>query len=965
MVCAVEEDGRGSAFPDLAPSPPSSGEDLPAYLDLGSLGICLYRVDVRTEQATYSPSSRSFLRLLGYPLERFLDARFWLSIIHPEDQAIWEEAHEKLLQGGRSYCQYRILKQEGAVRWLSDKAEAVIEEGKIARFEGVLQDLTAEIETKQRLARKYQELFALYSIAQTSSQTLNQERLMVLSLEKILQVLGAEAGAIFLFEPDGETLRLRAQQGWNPEMVRILSMIRWGESAAKRVVVSQDLTWIQADSSLAGIVAMSLRDQLQPSVSVPLLYEETCHGILFLRLHPAWTPQGQDLSVFQAVGLLLGQALGNTKLHQQVERELARRKALSGLLRLSEVTPDVAEEEMPQAASAPRPSAVARGAQEMVLSLLDASSSPAYLLTWEGILLSSNQAGADQFGLSRNDLIGRSLWDFLSADAAATQRRILEETYTHRQPIRYQETREAKVFTNTLFPLPHHGGVDGLVLYQEDISEELWLVRELQQGRADLRAILDTSPDIIALIDRSGAILAANRKAYLFLGKKPQPISGQKTEGIVPSVVPESYRKMAETAALDGHQVAFEERIDDHDIEFRIFPILDAGEGVSRLALFARDISERKRIEQENEQLKEEGFFFLLRESSEDIGLIQDGKLIYANPNLARLLGEVSPGSVLGRDLVDYIVEADKNKVSSALQRYQNHSQKTGEPLELILRRANGGEVPIEGTLQGVEFRGARCALFRGLDISARRRTEQALRRETAKKITGELTAGIAHQIRNPLFVISLSVQSIEKKLPAKDPQRRLTQAILDKVHKLDEVTADLVHLGKYHQLHTTNASLRRRLELALILIRAPANAQRVKVVRRYGLNLPRAWIDEAAMDEVFANLFTNALEAMPEGGLLTVETSLDEEHNELLVRIQDSGCGIPKAVQERIFIPFSTTKESGSGLGLVFCQRIVEEHGGRLTFQSEVEGENHGTTFQIALPLSRLALGIRSGENG
>ncbi|MCX5976452.1 MAG: ATP-binding protein, partial [Coprothermobacterota bacterium] len=69
--------------------------------------------------------------------------------------------------------------------------------------------------------------------------------------------------------------------------------------------------------------------------------------------------------------------------------------------------------------------------------------------------------------------------------------------------------------------------------------------------------------------------------------------------------------------------------------------------------------------------------------------------------------------------------------------------------------------------------------------------------------------------------------------------------------------------------------------------------------------------------------------------------------------------------VQENIFVPFSTTKESGSGLGLVFCQRIVEEHGGRLTFQSEAEGEGRGTAFQIALPLSRPALERRDGDNG
>ncbi|MEI6309454.1 MAG: ATP-binding protein, partial [bacterium] len=341
------------------------------------------------------------------------------------------------------------------------------------------------------------------------------------------------------------------------------------------------------------------------------------------------------------------------------------------------------------------------------------------------------------------------------------------------------------------------------------------------------------------------------------------------------------------------------------------------------------------------------------------IVVVQDGRLVFSNPVVTKMIGYTSE-ELFSLSFVELIHPEDRALfLERDTKRLGSDESASRYLFRLISLPGDIKWVELNTVL--IQWGGQPAALIFLIDIGAR----EQLKRETAKKITGQLTAGIAHQIRNPLFIISLSVQSIEKNLPAKDPQRRLTQAILDKVRKLDVVTASLVHLGKYHRLNITSASLHKRLELALILVRAPANAQRVKVVRRYCPHLPQAWIDVEAMDEVFANLFTNALEAMPEGGSLTVETSFDVERKELLVRIQDSGCGIPKNVQENIFVPFSTTKESGSGLGLVFCQRIVEEHGGRLTFQSEAEGEGRGTTFQIALPLSRPALERRDGDNG
>ncbi|MCX5977006.1 MAG: PAS domain S-box protein [Coprothermobacterota bacterium] len=496
-----------------------------------------------------------------------------------------------------------------------------------------------------------------------------------------------------------------------------------------------------------------------------------------------------------------------------------------------------------------------------------------------------------------------------------------------------------------------------------DITERKQAEESLRESEAKYRLLVENANEAI-FVAQDGMLKFVNRMAIELTGYSEQELTSRPfPEFIHPDdrgmVVERHLSRLKGDVSLPRY--AFRLMTRGSGIKWvEISSVLIDWEDRPATLNFLADITDRKQAE---EVLREsEGRYRTLFETmTEGVVLISpDGQISHANPAAERIL-KLNRSEIEGRQYDGpgwELLRPDGAPIP---------------PEEIAGTFAMGGFRPLkdveigfkhsDGLISWINVNAAPLLDHAGepkgvvgtfQDITER----EQLKRETAKKTTRDLTSGIAYQIRNPLFVISLSTQSIEKKLPAKDPQRRLTQAILERVHKLDEVTAAMIHLGKYRQLHITSANLHQCLEQALIMVRAPSKAQRVKVVRHYYPNLPQAWIDIEAMDEVFANLFANALEAMPEGGFLTVETSLEVERKKLLVRIQDSGCGIPKTAVERIFVPFFTTKKLGSGLGLVFCQRIVAEHGGRLTFQSEAEGESRGTTFQIALPLSRPAMG-------
>ena len=232
------------------------------------------------------------------------------------------------------------------------------------------------------------------------------------------------------------------------------------------------------------------------------------------------------------------------------------------------------------------------------------------------------------------------------------------------------------------------------------------------------------------------------------------------------------------------------------------------------------------------------------------------------------------------------------------------------------------------------------------------KRLEERLREAEHLSAVGQLARGIAHEIRNPLNYISLCIDHLKEKYrPAGTEASKnfesLISSMKQEIHRLDKLVGDFLDYGKPLRLNLQQVPSGKLLGHIVEIIKAKAVSERVQIVEKYDF-LPDLMIDYDLMKTCLFNIVSNAFQAMPEGGTLTVTT--ERTNGRFGLRIADTGAGVPKENLARIFEPFFTTKSNGLGLGLAITKRVIEEHGGKIDLQSVV-GE--GSEVSISLPLS------------
>ena len=245
----------------------------------------------------------------------------------------------------------------------------------------------------------------------------------------------------------------------------------------------------------------------------------------------------------------------------------------------------------------------------------------------------------------------------------------------------------------------------------------------------------------------------------------------------------------------------------------------------------------------------------------------------------------------------------------------------------------------------------------RTLEARVENRTEQLVKvqtqvaRQQRLASVGQLAAGVAHEINNPLGGILTFASLVLEDLPEDSPSREDLEQIVEQAERCRTIVAGLLEFSRQHDPHMAGTDINALISRTLALLEKQAIFHDIAVARRFQPDLPQAFTDESQMQQVFMNIILNAVDAMDQRGELTVETGQDDRREEVFVRISDTGCGIKPEIREAIFNPFFTTKDpgKGTGLGLAVACRIVQAHGGRTEVESEV---NKGTTFTIHLPM-------------
>jgi PAS domain S-box-containing protein len=230
-------------------------------------------------------------------------------------------------------------------------------------------------------------------------------------------------------------------------------------------------------------------------------------------------------------------------------------------------------------------------------------------------------------------------------------------------------------------------------------------------------------------------------------------------------------------------------------------------------------------------------------------------------------------------------------------------------------------------------------------DITERKKTEEVLHRQDKLAAVGQLAAGVAHEIRNPLTSMKGYAEFLT--LDEKDPERlEFINIILDEIERVNTIVEDFMVLAKPKMVELEEKNVVPVIKNVVSLLEFEARKKHVKLSFECPHEIIQIECDENRLKQVFLNFIKNGIEAMPNGGELHVKTMIHD--NNVQISIQDTGVGIPKEKLKQIGEPFYTTKKNGNGLGLMVSFKIIENHNGKVFVESE---PNKGTTFNILLP--------------
>ncbi len=324
----------------------------------------------------------------------------------------------------------------------------------------------------------------------------------------------------------------------------------------------------------------------------------------------------------------------------------------------------------------------------------------------------------------------------------------------------------------------------------------------------------------------------------------------------------------------------------------------------------------------------------------------QNGAILRANREAEKVTG-FSEEELKGRPIWELHPLDERDELYQLCQDTNSHGYLSREDLRLVTKE--GEVVPVSVYFGTVEDRGERTIQGIYVDVSDRKLLESQLIQSEKMAAIGQLAAGIAHELRNPLGIIMNALYDLSEILSSDNPEvREDLQIAKDEIVRAQEIITNLLEFSRDSGTEMGEVNLNDLLRKTLQLMRKYLQTNNVKVVTSFG-KVGTCLANQNALRQVFLNLITNAVQAMPQGGELRLRTQRKADKT-VLIECTDTGVGIPEHHLNSIFNPFFTTKEpgQGTGLGLSVVHSVIKRYQGNISVHSK---PNVGTTFLIELP--------------
>ncbi|MGB7065458.1 MAG: PAS domain S-box protein [Syntrophobacteria bacterium] len=850
--------------------------------------------------------------LTGYAPEAFeAEPDLWSSLCGDETGSLAADLlHSATEQGSNLVREYLIRNRDGKNRWLQVRGQAVFDEdNNIDHISGILLDITPQ----KRLEKRTSSLNQLFFNFDTDHNA--NIRKVILEASNLL---AASCSLYYRAERDGKepslTLahaggQVEVKEGSEAQRGPLLSKII--QSTCEQPEVYENLS---QDAELQKDYLV-MHHKLQTSICKPLLVNERCSGSFCV----AFTEGHKVLPHEMAVFSMLAKAL-------EIEEE--RRELQEALIR----------------------------SEDKYRSLVEGDLYPISIIDNQGVIRYCNNVMATMFNYPQpSSLLGRDFIELLHPGdrqtfADLTRNLDKERSAPSEQTLEFRglASDDSTMDIRATMGLISYDGRPAFQAILEDVTQRKQTEQALKDSEERYRTLVEGANDAVFLETFDGHIVDINTKACEMLGYTRSEL----LHLIMADLVHQDDGQLEKEEKKEGEPSQHREEIiirkDGNQMPVEVNTSILRLKGEKYLMSVVRDITQRKEKELRQKHLEQ-----AIIESKKRLMAVFDGimsplaitdldhNLIMVNKATASLFGDKIP-RLLGRKCY----EAFRQESEPCPNCPVSETIRTSKPSHRLSTNPIVNRTLEEYTYPIFDASGNLSLIINyGIDVTDKIKMERQLVQADKMASLGTLAAGIAHEIRNPMATVNLNTQILLRDLDVGEEHQVYMLDIQKEVKKIERIISEILEFSKPRPAHLVENNINEVVLSVHELTRVQLRRDDLRVHFNLADHLPAVLIDPAQISQVVINLVINAMQAMPDGGDLTVTTQTDSTTRRVELLVGDTGLGIPNENLSKIFDPFFTNKPEGTGLGLSIARQILDKNQAAIRVSSK---EGQGTVFRI-----------------